>query len=244
MGLADVLDIPAHGCRSGNAEGLGGDGHSSGRWFGGHRRRVDALSTCGRERRVGGAGFGLVRRAVGGGTGGGDAAFLWSGPAAVVPVLLGCGAVVAGGHACRRRDFSRWLQVADKPVRAHWRHPERVMVGAGAGGRYSAAVRAHSETVLRAFYEFHRDEQTGPAANPFPVERSGRGGRAHAHHSPMEPHGNERVGLYRPKVATRIPRAVPDEEFNEIFARLPSHRDLERPGFGGDPSAWHRPAVL
>ncbi|MGH9055911.1 MAG: tyrosine-type recombinase/integrase, partial [Acidimicrobiales bacterium] len=26
-------------------------------------------------------------------------------------------------------------------------------------------------------------------------------------------------------VATRIPRAVPDEEFNEIFARLPSHRD-------------------
>ena len=26
-------------------------------------------------------------------------------------------------------------------------------------------------------------------------------------------------------VPVRIPRSVPDEEFNEIFARLPSHRD-------------------
>ena len=41
----------------------------------------------------------------------------------------------------------------------------------------------------------------------------------------MEPHRNERSGLYRPKVPTRIPRSVPDEQFNEIFARLPSHRD-------------------
>ena len=24
---------------------------------------------------------------------------------------------------------------------------------------------------------------------------------------------------------SRVPRAIPDEEFNEIFARLPSHRD-------------------
>lgn len=86
-------------------------------------------------------------------------------------------------------------------------------------------MRAHSETVLRAFYDFHRDEQTGPAANPFPLDRSRRGGRTHAHHNPMEPHRHERVGAYRPKVVTRIPRAVPDEAFNEIFARLRSHRD-------------------
>ncbi len=33
------------------------------------------------------------------------------------------------------------------------------------------------------------------------------------------------AGLYRPVVASRIPRSVPDEEFNEIFAALPSHRD-------------------
>ena len=141
-----------------------------------------------------------------------------------------CWAVGLGWEEATRadaRDFSRWLRVADKPLRGHWRHPERVVVGAGTGaGRpYSAAVRAHSETVLRAFYDFHRDEQTGPATNPFPLDRSRRGGRVGAHHNPMEPHGNERVGAYRPKVTTRIPRAVPDEEFNEIFARLPSHRD-------------------
>jgi site-specific recombinase XerD len=41
----------------------------------------------------------------------------------------------------------------------------------------------------------------------------------------MEPHRNERVGLYRPAVPSRIPRSIPDTEFNEIFARLPSHRD-------------------
>jgi site-specific recombinase XerD len=86
-------------------------------------------------------------------------------------------------------------------------------------------VRAHSETVLRRFYELHRDEGTGPILNPFPLDRARRSRRAHAHHNPMEPHRNERTGLYRPKAATRIPRSVPDAEFNEIFARLPSHRD-------------------
>lgn len=41
----------------------------------------------------------------------------------------------------------------------------------------------------------------------------------------MEPLRNERAGLYRPTVPQRIPRSVSDEEFNEIFACLPSHRD-------------------
>jgi site-specific recombinase XerD len=41
----------------------------------------------------------------------------------------------------------------------------------------------------------------------------------------MEPYRSERAGLYRPRVPSRIPRSVPDEEFNEIFAALASHRD-------------------
>jgi hypothetical protein len=41
----------------------------------------------------------------------------------------------------------------------------------------------------------------------------------------MEPVRHERSGMYRPGVPSRIPRCVPDEEFNEIFARLPSHRE-------------------
>ena len=65
----------------------------------------------------------------------------------------------------------------------------------------------------------------GPPVNPFPLDRSRRGGRAHAHHNPMEPFHPGRSGLYRPVVPSRIPRSVPDGEFNEIFAALRSHRD-------------------
>jgi integrase len=90
---------------------------------------------------------------------------------------------------------------------------------------YAPSVRAHAETVLRGFYEFHVDAGSGPLVNPFPLDRPRRARRAHEHHNPMEPHRNERTGRYRPVVPDRIPRSVPDAEFNEIFARLPSHRD-------------------
>jgi len=131
------------------------------------------------------------------------------------------------------RDFCRWLLVAGKPARPHWRKQGGTTTtiraasaaSPSAGEPYAASVRAHSETVLRSFYDFHRDAGTGPIINPFPLDRSRRGGRPHAHHNPMEPHGNEHRGLYRPRVPSRIPRCVPDSEFNEIFARLPSHRD-------------------
>ncbi len=112
------------------------------------------------------------------------------------------------------RDFCRWLQVSGKPS-----------APGAASGPYSPSVRAHSETVLRSFYAFHLDMGAGPVINPFPLDRSRRGGRAHAHHNPMEPRRNERAGPYRPRVPLRVPRSIPDEEFNEIFALLPSHRD-------------------
>jgi site-specific recombinase XerD len=121
------------------------------------------------------------------------------------------------------RDFCRWMLVAGKPSRPHWRSPDTA--SAASGEAYAPSVRAHSETVLRCFYQFHLEAGTGPVINPFPLDRVRRGGRAHAHHNPMEPFRHERSGLYRPRVPSRIPRSVPDEEFNEIFARLPSHRD-------------------
>jgi len=93
------------------------------------------------------------------------------------------------------------------------------------GNRYAASVRAHSETVLRSFYDFHRHAGTGPILNPFPLDRSRRGRRAHAHHNPMDDWNAERVGRYRPTVPRRIPRAIPDDRFNELFAALSSNRD-------------------
>lgn len=139
---------------------------------------------------------------------------------------------VGWGRATRveARDFCRWLQVAGKPARVHRRRhdqptPPDARPAAARAQPYAASVRAHSETVLRSFYEFHRDVGTGPVLNPFPLDRSRRGRRAHAHRNPMDPPRRERSGLYRPKVPTRVPRSVPDEQFNEIFARLGSHRD-------------------
>jgi integrase len=123
------------------------------------------------------------------------------------------------------RDFCRWMLLAGKPARPHWRRPDQAPGRRSAGAAYAPSVRAHSETVLRGFYDFHLDAGIGPILNPFPLDRSRRGGRAHAHHNPMEPHRNERAGLYRPRVPKRAPRSIPDELFNEIFAKLPSHRD-------------------
>ncbi len=127
------------------------------------------------------------------------------------------------------RDFCCWLQAAAMPARVHWRHrdetPGAALTVAPAVATYAASVRAHSETVLRGFYEFHREAGTGPILNPFPLDRSRARRRVHAHQNPMEPNRNECTGRYRPTVPTRIPRSVPDKEFNEIFARLGSHRD-------------------
>jgi len=112
----------------------------------------------------------------------------------------------AGQHDAR--DFSRWLQLS------------------GRGGKgYAPAVRAHSETVLRGFYAYHLEAGTGPVISPFPLDRARRRGRSGAHHNPMEAYPGQRSGRYRPRLASRIPRAVSDDEFNAIFARLPSDRD-------------------
>src|ERR1700739_6819 len=95
------------------------------------------------------------------------------------------------------RDFCRWLAITNG------------VKGSGRGTPYSVSVRVHSETVLRCFYDFHRDVGTGPVINPFPLDRSRRGGRAHAHHNPMEPVRNERSRLYPPRGAARGPHPVP-----------------------------------
>ncbi|WP_405705869.1 tyrosine-type recombinase/integrase [Streptomyces sp. NBC_00069] len=135
------------------------------------------------------------------------------------------------------RDFARWMQIAPKPVRVHWRRksqgastpplarplpgvPNPVTGRAAPGVMYSARTRVHSEAVLRSFYAFHLEEGTGPIINPFPVGRDRR-----------RPPGTGRSfrvtsgGRYRPSVPTRLPRRIPDHRFNELFAALKYNRD-------------------
>ena len=139
------------------------------------------------------------------------------------------------------RDFCSWIQLADKPVRPHWRDPgggapgtmtarqaagtpNRVTGKPSAGRGYAAATVVHSESVLRGFYDFHLQAGSGPMVNPFPLARARRR-RANAHRNPMQPFAGERAGRYRPKLARRIPRQIPDGKFDELFAELGSNRD-------------------
>ena len=139
------------------------------------------------------------------------------------------------------RDFCSWIQLADKPARPHWRYPgggapgvvtARTPAGTpnpvtgkpSAGRGYATATVVHCESVLRGFYEFHLQAGSGPMVNPFPLAR-GRRVRADAHRNPMDPFGGQRAGRYRPKARRRIPRQIPDEKFDELFAQLGSNRD-------------------
>jgi integrase len=134
------------------------------------------------------------------------------------------------------RDFARRLLLIDKPVRR--RGPAALRSNARAAGipnavtgkplpgpKYAPATVAHSESVLRHFYDFHLDAGTGPIVNPFPLARGRRGRGVNAHRSPMEPYHAQRSGQFRPRLPERIPRSIPDEKFNELFAQLPSLRD-------------------
>lgn len=130
------------------------------------------------------------------------------------------------------RDFARWIQIAPKPVRPHRRSPEKAPSAISrdapvpdqrrAGRGYAPATIAHCETVARSFYAYHLEVGSGPLVNPFPLARPGR---AHAHHNPMERFEPQRAGRYRPREVKRVSRQIPDEVFNELFARLRSDRD-------------------
>jgi site-specific recombinase XerD len=119
------------------------------------------------------------------------------------------------------RDFCRYLQLAGKPGG----QPAAAKIVPGkrpSTGRFAPSTVAHCETVCRSFYAYHLEAGTGPIVNPFPLARPGR---AHAHHNPMEAFPKQKSGLFRPKVPQRVPKQIPDAVFNELFARLGSHRD-------------------
>lgn len=124
------------------------------------------------------------------------------------------------------REFSRRLQLLDKPgTRSASRtqsEPNPITGKVRPGPKYAPTTRAHSETVLRSFYDCHLDLGTGSLVNPLPKVRAQR---ANAHHNPMEPYRRQRVGLFRPRVPQRVPRSIPDERYNELFAALSCNRD-------------------
>jgi integrase/recombinase XerD len=128
------------------------------------------------------------------------------------------------------RDFVLWLRQAVKP-----RLAARTVSAATAGtinpvtgkqwldDSYQPRTVQHGNAVVRSFYEFWIEAGSGPLVNPVVLDR--RGGRAHAHHSPLEPFGAGGRIRYNPKIPVRRPREIPDEQWKALFAALGSNRD-------------------
>ncbi len=129
------------------------------------------------------------------------------------------------------RDYALWLARTSKPPR-HRRQgspaPGAVNLVTGKphpAETYATATRRHARAVIHAFYEYHRVQHGMPLINPFPAGRSAVGEQVNAHHNPMQPWRRPGRQAHQPRAPRRIPRAIPDERFNELFAALASHRD-------------------
>lgn len=123
-----------------------------------------------------------------------------------------------------------WLRSARNPQRERRRqgalpagsvNPKTGKQTLSAG--YASATIAHNLSVVHAFYKFHMHFGDGPVANPVP-EASGRRA-ALAHRSPIEGRQQHRRARLRPKVRSRRPRAIPDQQWDELFARMGCDRD-------------------
>jgi hypothetical protein len=90
-----------------------------------------------------------------------------------------------------------------------------------AGEHYAARTPRHARAVVRSFYEYHREMYGRPLLNPFPNARRAEDEHLNAHHNPM--HALQRPAHrapYQPKEPRRVPRGIPDQAFNELFATL------------------------
>ncbi|MER6945081.1 tyrosine-type recombinase/integrase [Nonomuraea sp. NPDC000554] len=129
------------------------------------------------------------------------------------------------------REYVLWLQRAPKPTKA-----TRTTSAATAGtinpitrkhypsDQYAPRTVRHSNAVLRSFYEFWIERGEGPLVNPVPQERP-RGQRPNAHHNPLEPFRPEGRLRYNPPVPKRRPRAMPDQQWDDLFTAFRSDRD-------------------
>ena len=123
-----------------------------------------------------------------------------------------------------------WLRSAPNPQRERRReggylagsvNPKTGKPVPAAG--YAPATIAHNLSVLHEFYAFHLHFGRGPVVNPVPENRARR--TALAHVSPLERPRPHRRGRLRPKVAARQPRAIPDPQWDELFALMGCVRD-------------------
>jgi integrase len=145
--------------------------------------------------------------------------------------LIAVGVVWDRATSAEVRDYVLWLRCTAKPGAARRTASARTAGTVNAitrkrypGDQYQPSTIGHSNAVLHGFYEFWIEQGAGPLVNQVPQERV-RGGRAHAHHNPMEPFRSQGRLRYNPKKPKRRPRAIPDELWVDLFGAMRSNRD-------------------
>ncbi len=143
----------------------------------------------------------------------------------------------SGSIGTRRRESrpgtsAAGCAVAPKQLRPHWRRrdhdapparqqpaPNALTGKAAPGPRYAQATVAHAESVLRAFYDFHLEEGTGPMVNPFPLAAAPAPGAGRRAPQPPRAFRGHARGRYRPKLTEHVPRVIPDERLRRAVRR-------------------------
>lgn len=124
------------------------------------------------------------------------------------------------------RDFVLWARQAPKFVGNKRREQVRGQVNPVTGkryqtARYSPSTINHTLSAVQEFYTFQLDNGLGPVVNPVP----GAGQRRHPGHDPETEFRHGRRAALRQKQPVRIPKSIPDRQFDQIFQRLGSNRD-------------------
>jgi integrase len=129
------------------------------------------------------------------------------------------------------RDLVWWLRTAPNPQRLRRRAdaPAPGTLNRRTGKRYLGAGYApatinHQLAVLASFYDFHRHWGRGPAISPVPAVEVNRA-RPHAHGNPLVPVVPHHRAAYRQRVPERLPRALPEDLWTELFVAMRSQRD-------------------
>lgn len=123
------------------------------------------------------------------------------------------------------RDFVLWAKSTTKFVGNKQASGPRGRVNVVTGkpnptSRYAPKTINHTLTAVHEFYSFQLDRGQGPVMNPIPGARV-----RNAHHNPEDPFPPMRRASLRQKEPTRVPRAMPDAEFDRFFGRLRCNRD-------------------
>ncbi|WP_406239429.1 site-specific integrase [Nocardia sp. NBC_01009] len=128
------------------------------------------------------------------------------------------------------RDFVLWMRTTVKERERRTDAPVPGSVNPRTGKQYpgwgfAQTTMNHNLAVVSSFYDYFIDQGRGPLRNPVPPSTGPQGARAGGHHNPMDPFRPRRRAAYRQQVPRVQPRGIPDQQFNELFERMPSHRD-------------------